>query len=372
MKQIAKKQLGLTLIEILIALALAAGLSAAIFQVFLTNRVNIGLTESYSSVQESARVALDLIVRDFRMTGYQGCLKTDTPTFLNNLIDNTDTADYNSRLHDYGVRFDAIDNYEVSDGQIGGVTPILGTDVLFSRSALSADLYLQKTMLNKSSDVTVGGASEVLDLLVPGNTLLITSDCRTANFFTISASAQTTIDAKKVMVLKHDESVSGGPDNQSSQLSVPYQYGDKVFLMNSFAYFVAPSAVITDSAGNPVNSLYKFSQLGGANAFELVPYVDDLQLTYIYNSPSGVKGLYGSAEDITTILGSTRNLAEVVKGVEISIVASGNENVSAAALSGDIAGASAPDDGRLRKRYTRTVAFPNSAAIDREIRTVTE
>ncbi|MGD8940279.1 MAG: prepilin-type N-terminal cleavage/methylation domain-containing protein, partial [Gammaproteobacteria bacterium] len=70
---ILKKQSGMTLIEIMIALTLGLVLTGGVIQLFLTSKQTFRMNQAMSAVQESGRFALDNISRDLRMAGFQGC-----------------------------------------------------------------------------------------------------------------------------------------------------------------------------------------------------------------------------------------------------------------------------------------------------------
>lgn len=71
-----KTQKGLSLIELLIAVALAVTIIAGIVQVFLSNRQAFNLSESMIRVQESGRFAVRYISEVVRDTGSYGCVPT--------------------------------------------------------------------------------------------------------------------------------------------------------------------------------------------------------------------------------------------------------------------------------------------------------
>ncbi|MCP5419136.1 MAG: PilW family protein [Gammaproteobacteria bacterium] len=66
-----KKQRGLTLIEIMIALALGLMLIAGLLQLFVGTRQSFRMQENLSRVQESGRYALEYLSRSLRLAGYR-------------------------------------------------------------------------------------------------------------------------------------------------------------------------------------------------------------------------------------------------------------------------------------------------------------
>lgn len=78
----AHKQDGMTLIELMVALAIGAFLMIGAITVFMQSRTTFRVTESLARMQENARFALDLLEADVRMAHYWG-LNTVTSTIVN-------------------------------------------------------------------------------------------------------------------------------------------------------------------------------------------------------------------------------------------------------------------------------------------------
>ena len=87
------RQRGLSLIEIMVALAIAALLLLGLSQIFVGSKNGYRLQEGMSRVQENARFVLQYLEENVRMAGYMGCgndvdltTKPGTPpSFLNHL-----------------------------------------------------------------------------------------------------------------------------------------------------------------------------------------------------------------------------------------------------------------------------------------------
>jgi prepilin-type N-terminal cleavage/methylation domain-containing protein len=65
-----KKDQGVTLIELLIVMVIAAILVAGIYSLFITQQRSYYVQDQVSGVQQDARVALDIMARDIRMAGF--------------------------------------------------------------------------------------------------------------------------------------------------------------------------------------------------------------------------------------------------------------------------------------------------------------
>lgn len=86
-------QKGLSLVELLVALALSATLIVGIFTVYMDSSQTSRLSTSLARIQESARIGVDILARDLRMVGFQGCADPDDVT-MNVIADNPPTSDF--------------------------------------------------------------------------------------------------------------------------------------------------------------------------------------------------------------------------------------------------------------------------------------
>ena len=78
---------GLTLVELLVAITLGAIILGGAVTLFVNNRDTYHTTNQLSRLQETARYALDMMVKDIRMAGYFGCADR-----LDTVSDNTGAA----------------------------------------------------------------------------------------------------------------------------------------------------------------------------------------------------------------------------------------------------------------------------------------
>jgi type IV pilus assembly protein PilW len=77
-----RAQLGVTVIELMVALLLGLLLTGGAIQVFVSNRATYGFNEGFARVQENGRFALDTLSYHARLAGYLGCL-SDVPRYNN-------------------------------------------------------------------------------------------------------------------------------------------------------------------------------------------------------------------------------------------------------------------------------------------------
>ena len=82
------KQLGLSLVELMVAMALAVLLMTGVLSIFQSSKVTYLTNEKTARLQENGRVALELMMYDLRSAGYEGCARESV--FTTTLNDSTD------------------------------------------------------------------------------------------------------------------------------------------------------------------------------------------------------------------------------------------------------------------------------------------
>jgi type IV pilus assembly protein PilW len=95
MKRLNRK--GVTLIELLVALVICGMVAAGIYQVFIAQSKAYTVQEQVTEVQQSVRSAMEILLRDLRMAGFDNdnILSTVTITSpIANLSDNSITVNY--------------------------------------------------------------------------------------------------------------------------------------------------------------------------------------------------------------------------------------------------------------------------------------
>lgn len=325
----------MTIVEILVALALGAFLTTSIIKVVSSNKQNVKLADSSVQVQESARLGLELLARDMRMAGYRGCLNNASGANYNSLL-----AGGNPFFHNYiNRRVDVIDNFNPANSAnyvinglmpaaagFGAKLPQLASDVFIMRSAVSSNIYTNANAVAVAQGLNVSGSDLAF---VENGRILIVSDCQNADIFVAgnmpTGTSPITFDVGQVGF--------GGVTNNTGALSQLYLAGSQISFMNTAAYFIAPSDVITEDYNNDtvndVLSLYKFSQLNGLQ--ELIPYVSDFQLEYGVDSGTGVNAdgqldAYVTGSDASLAIGT--GSTDRIISIRITLsVASRNDNV---------------------------------------------
>jgi type IV pilus assembly protein PilW len=215
---------GLSLIEVMVALAISAILLFGLSQIFIGSKNVYRLQEGMSRVQENARFVLQYLESNVRMAGYMGCgndadltVKSGSPpAFLNHLKpmssgvgvvpiqqDTLTSAERFQRpIEAYAYTGGGFDNQQPAYGAAGNWTPSLATPediLLFGSNAATpikgSDVLVLRlvgadsTALLGNFDMTAG-TFRVADpsMLQAGNVYAITN-CANARIFKATAVA---------------------------------------------------------------------------------------------------------------------------------------------------------------------------------------
>lgn len=307
-----RKQHGLSLVEIMVALTISLLLLAGVVQIFTSSKQAYRNNESLARVQENGRFAIDLLSSDLRMGGFWGCAQVESDSFRNN-------------LNPAGAGFIDVKTVPVVDGTEGGTT-----DQLVLRGAQGTALTLQAALTTLTDDVTV----PVNNGLEPDDWVVI-SDCHHADLFQITSD-----DPNGSGTLAHAAGSSGatppaGPGNLTSELSYRYDTTARVFRAVEARYFVAAGA-----SGEPA----LFRQFTGSAAQELVEGVETFNLTF------------GEDTDLDNVPNYFVPRAAVTDPNRITAV---RANLVVRSAETNVAPAAAGGDRRIRHTFSTTVSLRN-------------
>ncbi|MEE2762079.1 MAG: PilW family protein [Pseudomonadota bacterium] len=348
-------QQGLSLVELLIALALSSTLILGIFTVYMDSNQSSRLGTSLARIQESGRIATDIMARDMRMVGFQGCADPDDVT-LNVIADNPPTSDFFAST----LRGWEVDDGAWADGTEFDGTPIesralIGSDVLAVQRGESVEVEITGNMTATNANIQVTGSD--IDLFSQNDIVLI-SDCEAADLFRISSNPSSGTWA-------HAQNV-----NSSNRLSQEYTEAARIMRFSATVYFVADTGR-NDTQGNDIRALYRGTNnlLNTATPSfqvdEIVEGVESLQIEYGELLPTG-NMRYATADNV----GNMANVVAIRVGMLISDTDQVRNNADTAdyampgetieATTGAAAGAvTHPEDQRLRRSFVSTVMLRN-------------
>ncbi len=319
-----RKQAGASLIEIMIAMLLGLVLMGGMLQVFASSRQSYRMHEAVSRMQESGRMALEVISRDARMADFWGCLN--------------DGIDVVNNLNNAGAGY-----IDYADGGIAGAEGAAGApDTLTFRGAINSGISVEPPYGPQASaniKVTSGNGLAQDDIV-------LVSDCSAGDIFQISNANP---DGAGVLVHNTGSATPGNynatnpgcPGANAHCLSKVYGADASVFLAQEYSFTIA-----TGSEGEP--ALFR-------NGQEFLDGVENFQVIYGEDTDGdNVANYYVSADQVVDM--------DDVISIRFAIVTrSYDDNLTGGltqtynVLGTDIV---APDS-RLRQVYTTTVTVRN-------------
>ncbi|MDX1817841.1 MAG: PilW family protein [Marinobacter sp.] len=349
------RQGGLSLIELMIALALSATLILGIFTVYMDSSRTSRVATSLARVQEAGRIGTDIMAHDLRMVGFQGCADPDDVT-LNVIAENPPTSDFfESTLRGWEVTNANWANGTEFDGTTIESRALIGSDVLAVQRGESVEIELTGNMSADNANIQVGGPDVNL---FAQNDLVLISDCEAADLFRISSkpSSNTWAHANNV--------------NTDNRLSQAYTGSARIMRFSATVYFVADTGR-DDAQGNDIRALYRATNnlLNSATPTfqvdEIVEGVESLQVEYGELLPTN-NVRYVTADNV----GDMANVVALRVGMLISDADNVRRDGDTASYdlpgatvvptTGAAAGAvTHAEDQRIRRTFTSTVMLRN-------------
>ena len=257
---------GITLVELLVAMAIGLILAGGIFQVFVGSSDSYQLNTQLSRLQENGRFAMQVIRQEARGAGYLGCAQ-DASAFTNSLNNSTGFLfDFSNAI--FGLEADGgswTDNAGTtySQAQVASAFDIEdaldGSDILAVRGSSAGDITLYAEMPPTSAVLKVTDADKVLNQF----DIVMVSDCEHASVFQV-----THIQSNGTLV--HNTGL-GDPGNATKDLGREYGEGAEIVRMRSAVFYVRQ---------NPNGQPALYLKNGLAAAVELVEGVEMMQVRY--------------------------------------------------------------------------------------------
>lgn len=322
------QQIGLSLVELMIAMALGLVLMGGVIQVFLSSRTVFSSQQAISRVQESGRLAVDFISADARMAGYMGCLDR---TLLPEVAITTPSAFWDNYQ-------ESIRGYK-SSGLPAGLNlvpaPSANTDVLVVRSARGAMHYLAEPNAVNSLKVIAGSSNGIT---IKNDQAVVASNCVGARIFKVATANTNT------GVITHTGGWGGGGSFSPTE---NFDAGAEVIPVLTTLYYIAE---------NPFGRPALYQKNGSVDAaVEIIEGVENMALSFGRDSNAdGVIDTYANIDGIAATqwptVGSVR-IELLVQSNEENVV----EDVQSYSFRGEVV--PGPDDKRLRQVFSSLVTI---------------
>jgi len=330
---------GFSLIELMLAMAMGSLILLSLVQVVQASKTVYRVQEGLARLQESGRLAMDVLARDIRMSGFSGCSSNRT----NSVGSELDSAEAGSLMSNFqGYRLEGVDDY---DGQVpryadvspfgnrtASTRPVEGTDVLILRRPVGQPWRLAEPGDHRPGELRVWPVANQAPVEV--GDLLLLSDCNRSRIF--RATGSSTRQGATVVIRYSGDWATRKP---------VFQKGTEIYRLEGRMYYVRQG---TRGDGN---SLYLKEGEDHSPPQELVEGVEDMQI------------LYGVGERRTRGLATRRFLSatEVENEQRWDQVTSVRLQLGFATLQGGLHPDREQNDARLRRDFVALVTLRNRA-----------
>lgn len=286
-----QRMLGLSLVELMIAIALGSFLSVGALQLYVSHRLTFNNTEGVAQMQDNTRYALNLISKHARMAGYTGCISRDKEgddfdgDGEDDSVENLLNDGYDSLIYNFG---EAITGYDDLSASLpadlatiltGDPAPQEDTDLLILRGASDANVAITDNnnaaqffaeVNSRESGACSDGSERVSGLCAED--VVIATDCSKSVVFQITnlqvvggGTEMNVVHSQAAMTPGNSQSSWGG--NSDNDM---IGEGGEIIKMETNMYFIA------DNNGRP--ALYR--KVNSDAAVAVADNVVDMQILY--------------------------------------------------------------------------------------------
>lgn len=350
---------GLSLIELLVAVTLGLVLIAGLIQVFMGNRSTQRVELSLARIQESGRLALDLMTQDLRKAGFHGCA---VPIRGLDAASDAEASDFPSWFHVQVAGFGHI-SQNFSENSVrgfqrlaaGGWSPALAADVaglsgLASPPREGSDvlaLYFGEDTGARLSGAATGAADVPVtwnNACVEQNEIAIVSNCISADMIQVTNAPNC--------------GAAGDSLDYAGTLTGSYSTDDFVLQYSERQYYVADTGR-DNGVGDNIFALYR--RTNGLAPEELIEGVEFMRILYGQKLPNNsIRFVTPDDPDLDLSEVVSVRLALLVAGSEPS--RDDNDTGTYTLLDRDIGPATAiPHDGnrKMRRVFSSTIELRN-------------
>ncbi len=394
----SRKQRGVTLVELMIAVTISSIVMIGIGSVYTSSKRSYKLQEEFSRMQENGRFAINHITRFVRSAGYSGCASgLDSISSIMNESDEepwefgtgiegydyvnskpgqlitlsasqTATAEGNHDKWDATTASIDLPHSTTPEYDLLGHTysPVANTDIIVSRTADGSGIEVSQP--NPGGQVFVACPAGTTERTCPdgsqsdctlciGDPVLV-SDCQSAIAFQITNNQVTGNPPAGMKEINVVHSAGGGPPGNSTPLlPMALSTGDEVMRVSTKVFYVG------EGATGPA----LFMKQADDVAVELVEGVENMQVLYGEDTdatPDNIPNRYVAASDVL-------DFANVV-AVRVSILlrsvkelpwrTAKSETHHLGGMDDDTAvRVKSPSDKRIRKVMSTTIKVRNRA-----------
>jgi type IV pilus assembly protein PilW len=280
----ANKSRGITLVELLVAMALSMLLLGGVATMFVSSRATYSTSERLARIEENGRFALDSIQRDLRGAGFTGCNQSAT---VHNVLNGGKVANSLWNFEEGIIGHNALNPGWAPTLDTAKVpSPLEGSDVLVMHAPLPANPAspLRAAMAGPTAVVPVKQFATGNGIF-RDNQIVMVANCEHASIFEITKydPQAGTIEHAISSGKPHP---SGGPatspGNAFDTLEWRYTQFDNVVALQTVIYYVREFDADGNVATPNVPTLYR--RIDNNDPEPLVENVEMMQVRFGYDS----------------------------------------------------------------------------------------
>jgi type IV pilus assembly protein PilW len=355
----AMRQVGVSLVELMVAIALSLILLAGVMAIFSSSRTTYETTDRLSRLQENGRFALDSIMRDLRSSGYLGCNRG--APFNNALNESTNVMrNFAFPVQGYDAQGD------------GEFLPELDTDAVPNADTQSDVLVVRRPQgdfepvravkyvgyMKLDTDPVV--VPDVTPQLIKAGDIVQISDCANRAVFHVTANTAGSIEHSEAPAPAEVEEGEEPPEvplgNQSGSLGFAFTDDAELMPMQTVIYYLRAGSTPVAAGDPPAISLWRRVS-GGGVAEELVEGVERMQVTF--GIADGDKIVYKRAANIGGDWAKVQTVRVALLVRSLSQYGTDTDKQSYDLLGEEVP---APGDRHMRQVFTTTVDIRNPAS----------
>lgn len=309
---------GFSIVELMVAMIVGLILMGGVIQVITMSQGNYKDLVQQARMQESAKFALDFMVRDLRNVGYWGCSGKDIK--VANVIEKTDDEYFNFddllvgyQQKDYTLN--RVPNEYNSDSTNDGDDPIEFSDVIEIRLADVDNSMKIEGHNPASANIEL---TEEIDSYKGTTWAIVEKDCTNIGIFAQTGGKCDPSDSScsgggsnySIIKVQHNQGQGAGLpannctkkelkgtgdcSNTSGLVSEAYSKGSSVFKITKIAYYLEPS-----SADSSKMSLHRRETLTSTNSAELIDGITALTFEFgLDTDDDGTVDLIATAKEV--------------------------------------------------------------------------
>jgi len=291
----ADSQRGITIVELMISMVLSLILIGGVIQVVTTSQSSYRQLVQQARLQETAKLAMDYIVRDIRMVGYWGCNANNI-----NIANSVETSaasyfDPRNALRGYDVGSSTMPADVAGDASayddIAADTDIVEMRLLSVDNAYTVASHSPSSAVIELTGSFSGAAGDIMTL--------VDNNCSNIGIFAATPSGggatnKVNHNVGGTSITNCTENLRGefDCDNAAGSVGDAYSEGSSLYRVDYVAYGIQPS-----NFGAGINALWRI--IPNEADIELVEGVEDLQVVYgLDTNADGVVDRFATAKGI--------------------------------------------------------------------------